>query len=292
MDLTGLPPLVALRAFEAAARHRTLSGAAQELNVTHPAVAQQVRRLEQWLDTPLLVRSGRGVATTTEGALLAEGLSEGFATLAEAVDRLSASRADRPLRVTTTPTFAAGWLVPRIARFRQAHPGVELMINPTPDVIDLVGDDYDVAVRYGTGNWAGLESMRVVESDVAVIASPDLLAQYPVATPADLTALPWVQEFGTDEVRTWLRAQGVDDPILGSVINLPGNLAVDAVRSGQGVGLMARAWLADDLAAGTVVTLFDQQQDPSLGYYVVHKPGPHRPILKSFLAWIWRECCT
>ncbi|MEM7744355.1 MAG: LysR substrate-binding domain-containing protein [Pseudomonadota bacterium] len=292
LDLSRLPPLTSLRAFEAAARHGSLSAAARELNVTHPAVAQQVRRLEQWLDTPLLARSGRGVATTVEGALLAEGLSSGFGALAQAVERLSATRTDRPLRLTTTPSFAAGWLVPRIAGFRSTNPGFELMINPTPDVIDLVADDYDLAVRYGSGDWPGLEAMRVVESNVVVVASPALVAASAIKTPADLCTLPWIQEFGTDEVRVWLASHGVETSALPSLINLPGNLATDAVRAGQGAGLMARTWVADDIDEGRLVTLFEEEQDPALGYYVVHKPGPHRPILKSFLAWIWQECCT
>lgn len=280
-----LPPLSALRAFEAAARHQSLSGAARELNVTHPAIAQQVRKLEDWFGTRLMERAGRGMALTPAGARLAAGLTAGFGTIAQTVAAVGADAENRPLRITMTPAFAVSWFMPCVGAFRARHPDVELMLNPTSDVVDLIGEDYDVAFRFGRGTWSGLEAERVVATDVAPIASADFARAHPVATIADLARVPWLQELGTDEIRTWFTAHGIDGLETRSVINLPGSIMIDALRRGDGVALLARANVLDDLAQGRLVTLFEEDADPALGYYLVYRPAPHRPALTAFLRW-------
>ena len=286
MDLTRLPPLSSLRAFEAAARHGSLSGAARELNVTHPAIAQQVRRLEEWFGTRLIERAGRGMAPTPEGARLAAALGDGFATIARAVDEIGADAEERPLKITLTPSFAVSWMMPRIGAFRSAHPDIELMINPTSEVIDLVRDDYDVAFRFGRGEWEGLEATRIFATDVVPVASAALLEKHPVERVEDLAGLPWVQELGTDEVRTWLANHGIDRLARRDVLNLPGSLIIETLRRGEGVGLTARSNVAEDLESGRLVALFEGEADPAVGYYVVHRPPPHRGPLKLFLRWV------
>lgn len=281
-----IPPLSALRAFEAAARHRSLSAAARELNVTHPAIAQQVRRLEDWFGTPLMVRAGRGMEPTEAGAQLAAGLAEGFGTIRMAVDDLTSATADKPLKITLTPTFAGNWMMPRIGHFRTTHPDIELMLNPTTDIVDFVRDGYDVGFRFGHGTWPGLEAERLIESDMVVAATPALLAGRRIESPSDLLDLPWVQDLGTDELRLWFAAQGIADVRLRNLAHMPGNLMLDAVRRGEGIGITGRAWVAEDIAAGCIVTLFEEEQSPDLGYYIVTRPGVQRPLLKTFLHWV------
>jgi LysR family glycine cleavage system transcriptional activator len=288
-----LPPLTALRAFEAAARHGNLSAAARELNVTHAAIAQQVKKLEQWFGTKLIQREGRGVAATGRGATLAAGLGEGFAALQAAVDAMAEDDATRPLKITLTPSFAAQWMMPRLGAFRAAHPEIEIMLNPTSVSIDLVAEDYDVAFRFGDGDWPGLDSEQVLESGHAVFAAASLVAGKRIETPADVAALPWVQELGMDERAVWLKAHGVDEAEGAgrNILHLPGNLILDAIRRGEGVGNTGRTWFTEDIAAGRVVALFDEDDATDIGYWIVTRPPPHREPLKAFLKWVRAEIC-
>jgi len=285
-----MPPLSALRAFEAAARLRSLSGAARELNVTHPAIAQQVRRLEAWFGVPLMTRAGRGVEPTAAGARLAAGLEEGFGAIRRAVEGMTGD--DRPLNITLTPTFAAYWLVPRLGAFRAAHPDIPLTLDPTSESVDLRLGAHDLAIRFGKGDWPGLESERLLASDFVVAAAPSLLARYEIETPADLLALPWVQELGTDELRVWMADQGVADAVPRNVARMPGNLMLDAIRRGEAIGITGRAWLAVDIERGALTTLFDREQSPDLGYWIAALPGPRRAPAKAFVRWIKREAAA
>ena len=149
--MDALPSLAALRAFEAAARTGSLSAAGRELNVTHAAVGQQVRRLEAELGRRLLRREGRGVATTEDGARLAAGLAAGFGAIRRALAAFAAEDAARPLRLTTTPNFAANFLMPRMGAFRRAHPEVALRLDPTPALSEIGPEGAELAVRYGEG---------------------------------------------------------------------------------------------------------------------------------------------
>ena len=282
-----MPPLSALRAFEAAARHRSLSAAARELNVTHPAIAQQVRRLESWFDTPLLIRAGRGVEPTEAGMRLATGLSEGFATIHRTIEAMVAD--DAPLHVTLTPTFAVSWLMPRLGGFREAHPDISLTLDPTTDTVDFKRGTHDLGIRFGKGDWPDLDVERLLPSDLVVAAAPSLLAGHVVEKPADLLTLPWIQDLGTDELRVWMAGQGVEDARPRSVDQMPGHMMLDAIRRGQGIGITGRAWLADDIATGRVVTLFDREQSPDLGYWIASRPGVKRASVKAFVKWLKAE---
>lgn len=280
-----LPPLSALRAFDAAARSGSLSAAARELNVTHPAISQQVRRLEAWFGVKLMERSGRGMALTPAGARLAAGLADGFGTIARIVSEVARTSEDRPIRATMTPAFAVGWFMPRIGGFRALHPEIEITVHPTSKIIDLAADDYDVAFRFGRGDWPGTQAERIVETNVVPVATPAFLKAHPVEDLGDLARVPWVQELGTAEMGTWLAAHGIEPGGHRDQINVPGSLLADAVRRGDGVGLIPYSHVADELAAGTLVALFEDEADPDLGYYMVCREGPHRANLRRFLAW-------
>jgi len=287
MDWSALPPLTMLRAFEAAARHGGYSAAGRELNVTHAAVAQQVRGLEARLGVALMRREGRGVTPTAEGRALAVGLNAGLEAMREALDVLAQDVAARPVAVTLTPGFAASWLTPRLTRLRARHPELELRLNPTSDVVDMLKGEHDLAIRYGAGDWPGLASEPLLEAPIAVLAAPSLLRGRAIREPGDLLALPWLQESGSREWRSWMAAHGVRGIRRTGVTELPGYMLLEALRQGVGVGMVARAFVEDDIAAGRLVALFDE--GGAAGYHIVRRPGPLRRDAALLIDWLRDE---
>lgn len=286
MDWTRFPPLTSLRAFEAAVRNASYSAAGRELNVSHAAVSQQVKSLEAHLGLRLVQRAGRGIAPTPDGVMLAQQLTDSFGQIAETLRGLNAAEAERPVHVTMTPSFAVSWFMPRLPLFRVAHPGIDLVVNPTVENVDLAETGCDVAIRFGTGGWQGLECEQLVESSFAIVAAPDLVGPVWQGQPQDLLDYPWLQELGTDEIRLWLKDMGIDMPAKAQITNLPGYMLLNAVRDGQGIAAVARVFVEDDLGSGRLVTLYDESEDTRTGYYLVWRAGLQRPALKYFLRWI------
>jgi len=286
MDWNRFPPLTGLRAFEAAARNQSYSAAGRELNVSHAAVAQQVKSLEAHLGLRLARRSGRGIAPTPEGTLLAAQLTESFGQMADAIRSLTEAEQERPLHVTMTPSFAVSWFLPRMQLFRVAHPGIDMVVNPTVEMVDFASADCDVAIRFGAGGWQGVEYELLLSSGFVIVASPDLVGTGWRGSPEDLLKFPWLQELGTEEVKVWLAAQGIEMPARAQITNLPGYMVLTALRNGQGVAAAARVFVEDDLAAGHLVTLHEEPDDTAAGYYLVWRAGIQRPALKHFLRWI------
>lgn len=287
MDWRSLPPLSSLRAFAAYAQSGSVSTAGEALNVSHAAISQQLRALETHMGVALLDRSGRQMALTAEGETLARSLREGFGQIAATIEALTGADATRALQISTTPTFAAAWLLPRMASFRAAHPEISLMIDPSAEVRALQPSGIDMALRYGDGNWPGLDAELFVESPIAIVAAPDLVAGNPVDTPADLMGYHWLQEFGTTEATSWFAHHGIERDAGLGYTSLPGNLMLEAARQGQGVAILARVFAEEDIAAGRLRVLFEDTR--SKGYWIVTRPGVHRPPLKAFLAWLRRE---
>ncbi|MEM8791609.1 MAG: LysR substrate-binding domain-containing protein [Pseudomonadota bacterium] len=292
MDWKGLPPLAGLRAFEASARHLNHSAAAEELGVTHAAIAQQVRGLEQHLGQKLMRRAGRGMALTQEGAYLAENLTGGFGQIACAIDRLRMDEQDRPLNISMTPSFAVSWFMPRMHRFHQLHPGIEMTINPSSKVVDMTADRVDAAIRYGTPPWQGLEAERLVEANFVIAGAPELIGDREISGPESLVDLPWLQETETREVERWLADQGIDAPPKAQISEMPGYMMLAGLRSGQGIAATARLFIEEDIAAGRLVVLFEESGSAPRSYCLVTLPGAQRPALKSFVKWIRREART
>lgn len=287
MNWSELPPLNALKAFAAFAETGSATGAGAALNVTHAAVSQQLRTLETHLGVSLLDRRGKTMSLTPEGQELAEVLRLSFSAIASATEKLTEADQSRPLQVSMTPTFASGWLLPRLADFRRAHPEVDLMLNPTPELAPLVPGGIDVAIRYGNGDWPGLASHPLLPSSTAIVAAPSLVKPGEVTVPADLLNYPWVQELGVTEARDWLNRQGVTDALVSGLVELPGNLMIDAARAGQGIAVTARALIEDDLAAGRLLLLFEDRS--KIGYFIVTRPGFHRASLQKFERWLRRQ---
>jgi len=288
MDWRSLPPLSALRAFAALAETGSFTRAGAALNVSHAAISQQVRALEERLGVTLLSRDGRRGALSPEGERLAAALDTAFLGIARAVDELTGGDALRPLQVTTTPAFAMRWLMPRLSDFRHEHPEIELMLNPSALKVELSPGGVDLAIRYGRGDWRGLDAELLVPTTYVLVAAPSLIGERRIADHGDVLDLPWMQELGTTEISAWLRDHGVIADRKPNVIHLPGHLVLEAVRNGDGVSLSTRVNVEQDLAAGRLVVLFEETE-PGLGYYIVTRPGVQRPALKTFVAWLRRQ---
>ncbi|OIQ30120.1 MAG: LysR family transcriptional regulator [Alphaproteobacteria bacterium MedPE-SWcel] len=287
MSWRDMPSLAALRAFAVFAETGTLQQAGALLNVSHAAVSQQLRALESHMGVALLDRSGRALKLTPEGEQLSQALTLGFGAIRMAVQDLSTRGAGRPLHVTCTPMFATHWLMPRLAGFRQACPEVDLVIDPTGEVVQLAPGGIDVALRFGHGNWPGLEAEMLLPSPMVVVAAPGLLDGREVRRPEDLLDLPWLEEIGTNEASVWLRSRGVEDELKAGRVTLPGNLLMEALRGGQGVAVSVRAFIAPDVAAGRLTELFCDEQ--GRGYHIVHRPGVLRSGARHFVSWLRRE---
>ena len=227
MDWRDLPPLGMIRALAAFADTRNVSQAGARLNVSHAAISQQLRGLETHLGIALFDRSGRALVFTAEGELLANAALKGFEEITQTVRQLSGAEAARPLHLTTTPSFASAWLMPRLADFRHKHPDIDLLIAPTPDVVTLEAGGIDVSIRYGTSPFPSLEGEMLVASTIVVVAAPSLLTGIKDITPDHVVGLPWLHERGVNEASRWLQTKGIDPARMGGSMQLPGNLMLD-----------------------------------------------------------------
>ena len=288
MDWHDLPPLAALRAFAALAETGSVTAAGAALNVSHAAVSQQVRALETRLGITLVTRDGRRAGLTADGARLAATLTPAFAAIGRAVEELTGADATRPLQITTTPALAASWLLPRLAAFRLARPEIELMLHPTAQLNDLAPGGVDLAIRFGDGDWPGLECEPLISTSYVIVAARSLVSDRRIASPSDILDLPWLQELGTTEITDWLRSRGVLARKSGDIAHMPGHLVTEALRRGEGVTATTRILIEPDLAEGRLVVLFEEDR-PNTGYWLVTRPGPMRPPLKAFAAWLRRE---
>lgn len=285
VDWRSFPSLTALRAFEAAARLQSFSLAARELNVTHAAVAQQVRGLEGHLGRELIYRAGRGMALTAEGAKLAQALADGFRGIAQALDEVKGAKPGAPLRVTLTPAFAAQWLMPRLGAFWKAHPDIEISLNPEKRVVDLRREGVDIALRFGNGKWPGLDVEFLTAAHYVIVGAPSLLKGRSNLTKAELSAMPWVIEQDWPEALTWLKSFGLKPDAMAIAYIPTEELALSAARQGYGLHVEAAALLEQDVESGALA-IVGQIEDDSLAYYMVTRPGPKRSELKTFVKWL------
>ncbi len=284
MKWSKLPSLNSLRAFHAVAETGGYSLAAEHLNVTHPAVSQQVKTLEGRLGVSLVTRRGRGISLTEDGKRLSRDLDSAFSLIQRSVDQLTEDAASQPVQITMPPAFAVEWLMPRLAEFQRTNPEITLLLNPTSQVIDPAPGGPDVAIRYRDKRRPTSEAPAVVVTDMVIVGSSDLVAGYQIDSPTSLIDVPWLQELGTNEVADWLRYRGVVPEKRLNISQMPGNLIMNAVRRGDGVTYSARAFFDDDIAAGRIVELF---REPLFGLYFVETlPGPLRPAVQKFVAWL------
>ena len=242
-----LPSLNALRAFEAAARHLSFTKAAEELHVTQAAISHQVKSLEEQLGLPLFRRLNRRLLLTDAGQTYVSSLTEAFDGIAEATERATAQSGGGSLRISTLPSMAAKWLLPRLARFRTRHPEIDVFVSASHGLADFRRDDLHLAIRYGKGTYPGLEAVLLMDDDIFVVCSPQLLAAGPpLSTPADLRHHTLLHdtsvEAGRRDWRNWLERAGETgvDPDRGPGFS-DANLILEAVMASEGVALTRRS---------------------------------------------------
>jgi LysR family transcriptional regulator, glycine cleavage system transcriptional activator len=290
-----LPPLSALRAFEAAARLMSFSKAADELHVTPAAVSHQIHALEQDLGVKLFHRMNRSIELTASARVLLPGLTEAFAGIQSSVRRLRAHNDTGTLTVTASPSFAAKWLVLRLHRFQEQCPEIDVRISATDDVVDLTKGDFDIAIRYGAGHYPGLEIELLLKNEVFPACSPQLLANGPpLRTPDDLSLHNLIHDQAIERdplVPTWpmwLKAAGVKNVPAATGLSFNNmHLALDAAIAGHGVVLAQSTIAAADLAVGRLVRLFSLALPDQFAYYIVTAPGAlERPKIRAFRDWL------
>ncbi len=287
MDWLSLPPLASLRAFAAFAEKKNVARAGAALNVSHAAISQQLRALESHLGVALLDRSGKTLTLTAEGEHLARALLLGFGSIGAAVNELVRTGSDRPVHISLTPSFAASWLMPRLPAFRSEHPEIDLILDPSPEVVDLRPGGVDIAIRYGAGGWPGVDAQMLVQTPMVIVAAPELLGGKTNWSPAELAQLPWLEEIGTTEASAWLSRRGAEMQPGAGRIAMPGNLVLDGLRAGQGVTVTVRHFVEQDILSGRIVELHSEPD--AAGYHIVTPQTPQRPAVKTFLGWLKRQ---
>lgn len=295
---TRLPPLNALRAFEASARHRSFSRAAEELNVTPAAISHQIKGLEDYLGAKLFHRAKRTLMLSPAGQTLLPGIRKGFAAFAEAMEDFGLYDETGMLTVAVTPSFAAKWLVHRIEHFNRAYPEVDIRMTTSMSLTDYTREDVEIGVRYGRGDYEGLVSEYLLSTEIIPVCSPRLLnGDRRLEVPSDLENFTLLHDDSHrheemyPDWAMWLRAAGADnvDPSHGLRFDTAG-AAQNAAVEGVGVALGRTTLVSDDVAADRLVRLFDVTLPSDFAYWIVYPEASiKRPKVKAFRDWLKSE---
>ena len=287
-----LPPLQAIRAFEAAARHASFTKAANELGMTQAAVSYQIKVLEERIGTPLFLRKPRQVALTETGQRLAPAITEAFALIGDAY---AAARggADGLLCISTVQTFASNWLARHLGSFQIAHPALAVRLDTSSHLVDFAREAVDVGIRSGGGNWPGLATHLLFRADFTPMLSPKLADSIgAVKTPADLLRLP-ILDPEDAWWKAWFVAAGLPPDELarrtGSSMGSQASLG-SAAMAGHGVAILTRALFAAELGDGRLIQPFDISGDDGHAYFLVYPESRRNvPKIKAFREWILDE---
>jgi LysR family glycine cleavage system transcriptional activator len=290
-------PLNALRAFEAAARHLSLSLAANELNVTPAAISHQVRLLEDHIGLPVFERNGRGLALTDAGAAGLPDLREAFAHLSAAMDAIGSLGETGTLSVSVAPSFAAKWLLPRLESFEREHPQIDVHVSVSMQLADFTRDRIDVAIRYGGGGYPEVFFEKLLAETVIPVCSPELLRGRVLRSARDLLSLTLLHDDSPDNDPScpnwdmWLRAAGVDDVEVdrGPRFN-QASLVIESAVLGRGVALAKSTLAAADIEAGRLVRPIEAERPVDFAYYfVAPRPKLNLPKVIYFRDWLRRQ---
>ena len=287
-----LPPLNGLRAFEAAARHLSFTRAAEELSVTQAAISHQVKALEERLGVQLFRRLNRALLLTDAGQQYLPELRDAFDRIDAATERLRASDSRGPLTVSVLPSVATRWLVPRLGRFREAHPEIDIRIAADMHLTDFAREDVDAVLRYGRGDWPGLRADWLLSEDFFPVCSPGLLeGSHPLHTPDDLRHHILLHDDDRTDWTMWFLAAGIEggDTTRGPAFT-DSSMVLQAAAEGQGVALGRSALAAADLAAGKLVKPFDISLPANYAYYLAcPEATSERPKIVAFREWLIAE---
>lgn len=279
----------ALRAFEATARERSLTRAAQSLHVTHGAISHQIKSLEADLGVRLVERAGRGVRLTEDGERFAARVRTAFAELMTAVQEITTRANPRQLRVSIAPSLAARWLFPRMSRFQAAHPDIDLVVSSSMALVDFQRDEADVGIRYGFGNWPDVRVEHLLDDSFFPVCSPRIAGGVP-KRPADL-ARHTLLRADDEPWKPWFEAAGLDwpEPARGPVFS-DSALLMQAAAEGQGIALGRRTLLGNDERNGVLVRPFAIETPSARRIYLVYPPrNADSPKLDTFRAWLRAE---
>jgi LysR family glycine cleavage system transcriptional activator len=288
-----LPSLNALKAFEATARHENITKAAAELFVTQGAVSQQVKGLEAELGVRLFQRERQRVALTEAGRLYLEVVRDAFDRLGMGTERLLQRQSAGALTVTTSPNFAAKWLVHRLGRFSESHPSIDLRVSASIQHVDFAREDIDLAIRHGDGNWLGLHVTRLCNEQLFPICSPRLAAQggARLRSPEDIRHHTLLNVNGRADWAKWLAQAGFEGVEAQRSIDFnQASMAIDAAVDGQGIALARTALAAGDLISGRLVRPFPQAIEAPFAFWIVcPKSAAETPKIATFRRWLLAE---
>ncbi|GGY11897.1 transcriptional regulator GcvA [Paludibacterium paludis] len=281
-----LPSLVAIRFFEAVARHLSVKHAAHELHVTSGAVSQQVRKLEDALGRTLFERRPRGLSLTADGRDYFAACQEALTLIERATRRLTEER--RTIRVSCTPTFGVQWLTPRLQDFLSARPDLDVHVITTNRLVDLAREPVDFAIRHGLGEYEGLVSTRLIADDLIPVCHPDLASSRHVLSIGDIVADRLLHDEKRDDWRLWCEAVGARDiDCSRGIVFSESNAVIEAALAGRGFALAKRAMVSRELAAGRLVTADLPALETPFAYYLVRLADvPLAAVAQTLFDWL------
>ncbi|MBU9221971.1 beta-lactamase transcriptional regulator PenR [Burkholderia multivorans] len=280
-------PLNALRAFESSARHLNFTRAGLELSVTQAAVSQQVRALEERLGCALFTRLPRGLDLTDEGRALLPVLSDAFSRIETVLQQFDGGRLRQVLTLGVVGTFALGWLMPRLKRFRDTHPFVELRLRTHNNVVDLAAEGLDFAIRFGQGNWPATRNERLFDAPLTALCAPDIARR--LTQPADLAHETLLRSYRTDEWLGWFDAAQLEPWTVNGPVFDSSRLMVEAAMQGVGIALAPARMFERELQLGLLARPLDIDVHAG-GYWLTSlKSKPLTPAMTLFRDWITAE---
>jgi LysR family glycine cleavage system transcriptional activator len=294
------PGLRSLRAFDAAARHLNFTKAASEINVTPAAISHQIKELEEQIGAELFARTSRTMRLTRAGEILYTAAHDSLETLSQALFRVRRLENRKQLKVSSPPSLAAKWLVPRLDEFLATQPGADVRLDVSHAVVDFDREDIDVAIRFGEGKYPGLQAELLFQDFVFPVCNPSIITkEKPLRTPRDLLKhtlihLDWEAQAGISwpNWTMWMKAAGVPefDDKAGLHFRQT-SFAVQAAIDGMGVALGDSNLVADDLAAGRLVKPFELslRAPKQFAYYIITRQGEVPPMVEAFRKWCLGE---
>ena len=283
-------PLNALRMFDAAARHLSLTRAAQELYVTQAAVSQHIRNLEERLGKPLFRRLPRGLALTDEGQALWPVVAQSFERIEQSLQQVAEPRPREILSVGVVGTFAIGWLIPRLSQFQQLHPYIDLRLLTNNNRVDLAGEGLDAAVRFGDGAWHGTHAQMLLRAPLSPMCTPMLAQQ--LREPADLARQTLLRSYRTQEWEGWFAGLDQTAPLArGAMFDSSLTLA-EAAAQGAGIALLPARMFEHMLQQGRLVRPFAHEVDTGAYWLTYLKSRQASSALQTFRQWLMTQLQT
>lgn len=290
-----IPPISCLRALEAVTRYRSFTRAAAELDVTQSAISHQIKLIEELWGLKLFERKGRGISPTDAGKELAEVTREFFDRITQVLDAQRVVSSHERLRVDTLQSFAVKWLVPRLGRFNDLNPNVDVWISTHDRLVDFSAEKVDIAIRLGNGHFPGLYSVLLLQEDVFPVCTPEFKARMGMpASPQEMLGYPLLLRLGEPSHTSWedwFEAAGLPGVKLTEGSRFPDtNMALEAALEGLGIALARTAHVQEELASGRLIRIFDIPCPSNVAYYIVCPQGhQERPTIAKFVEWIFGE---